>query len=181
MIKQTIEIDNDIVEFLEDGLRRFPSVLQTAIKRNVSRFRTRILGKLQQEPGSPKYPIKWARATDQSKPPNTRWGYYSKQKAAFFATRGFGRGIPTQRTGKLINSWKIEVDQQSDAGIFQVYNDAQNRDGVYYEQFVTGIYQQAFHHDTGWYKSQDILVDAMVEAEDVIIDTIFAVTDEVLS
>lgn len=30
-----------------------------------------------------------------------------KQRRAFFATNGFGRGIPTTRTGSYINSWTV--------------------------------------------------------------------------
>lgn len=30
----------------------------------------------------------------------------TKQRKAFFATNGFGRGIPTKRTGASVNAWK---------------------------------------------------------------------------
>jgi len=30
-----------------------------------------------------------------------------KQRRAFFATNGFGRGIPTKRTDEYVNAWKV--------------------------------------------------------------------------
>lgn len=158
MIKQTIEIDTDIVEALEDGFRRFPSVLNTALTRNIARAKSRLLSTLHDQPGKPKYPIRWTS---------------ERQRRAFFATKGFGRGIPTRRTGKLVNAWDIKVDTQTTGGVLTVFN------SVEYEQYVTGINQQGFHHDTGWYQSQTVLADAMVEIESVIIDTYIAVTEDV--
>jgi len=44
-----------------------------------------------QKPGlSPTYPIDWASA---------------RQRAAFYASDGFGRGIPTRRTDEAVNAW----------------------------------------------------------------------------
>jgi len=46
------------------------------------------------KPGKkPTYPIKWDS---------------DKQRRAFFATGGFGRGIPTRRTGQYAAGWEIE-------------------------------------------------------------------------
>jgi hypothetical protein len=45
------------------------------------------------EPGAPiSYPVNWDS---------------EKQRRAFFATNGFGRGIPTKRTNTYIDAWKI--------------------------------------------------------------------------
>lgn len=47
------------------------------------------------QPGErPTYPINWAS---------------EKQRRAFFATDGFGRGIPTPRTDGLVNSWQKAI------------------------------------------------------------------------
>ena len=56
-------------------------------------------------PGEPLYPIKWTRSThpeDAGKKPNTAFGYYSRQKKAFFLSQGFGKGTPSKRTRQLI-------------------------------------------------------------------------------
>lgn len=81
--------------------------------------------------GAVKYPIQWK--TD-------------KQRRAFFATDGFGRGIPTMRTGKVSKGWKVEYDN----GILKLYN------RVKYARYVYGGFdrrtenQQPFHRNTGW-------------------------------
>ena len=49
--------------------------------------------KLMKVPGKkPTYPIRWDSP---------------KQRRAFFATDGFGRGIPTRRTGEYTKNWKV--------------------------------------------------------------------------
>lgn len=49
--------------------------------------------KMQQPGAAPTYPIQWDS---------------ERQRRAFFATNGFGGGIPHQRTGAYEDSWKIE-------------------------------------------------------------------------
>lgn len=53
------------------------------------------------EEGKPvRYPIQWDS---------------ERQRRAFFATNGFGRGIPTKRTGQAVNAWKaIRTDEGAD-------------------------------------------------------------------
>lgn len=46
---------------------------------------------MREEGKRPTYPIQWDSA---------------KQRRAFFATDGFGRGIPTKRTGQYTGAWK---------------------------------------------------------------------------
>jgi hypothetical protein len=49
-------------------------------------------GELQVPAPKPKYPIKWDS---------------ERQRRAFFATGGFGRGIPTKRTGEYIGGFRV--------------------------------------------------------------------------
>ena len=42
---------------------------------------------------APTYPIHWDSA---------------RQRRSFFASKGFGRGIPTVRTGRYISGWRVE-------------------------------------------------------------------------
>jgi hypothetical protein len=88
-----------------------------------------LLADLRKTPGPVKYPIQWKTA---------------RQRRAFFATNGFGRGIPTKRTGALGNGWATQtVGTVNTLGLY-----AQNR--VPYRVFVTGFAQQPFHTITGW-------------------------------
>ena len=54
------------------------------------------LTKLGEKP--PSYPPRWV-----------NWDS-EKQRRAFFATNGFGRGIPTSRTGTYARSWRVLKD-----------------------------------------------------------------------
>jgi len=46
---------------------------------------------------------------------------------------------------------------------------------VFYEKFVSGVEMQPFHKNTGYISSQSILAEALVEAEEIMIDTWFFV------
>ena len=153
-------------------------------------WETKALATLHIEPFGVARPIKWTPAQNQDKPPNTRWGYYSKQKAAFFAKKGFGRGIPTGRTHKLVQSWEVyvNIDQINRIELFTanlltylarftgmskpeppppaILVRVQNP--LDYEQYVTGVNQQGFHKDTGWYYSPDVIQSAFQELEGIV-------------
>jgi len=59
--------------------------------------------KVMKEPGpAPTYPIKWDSI---------------KQRKAFFASDGFGHGIPTKRTGEYQKNWKVIAVQGSPADV----------------------------------------------------------------
>lgn len=62
--------------------------------------------------------------------------------------------------------WELGLEK----GLFTVRNTARTDRGEFLEQYVTGDRQQGFHYDTGWYQSQDILADGLVEAEDEMIN-----------
>ncbi len=63
-----------------------------------------------------------------------------RQRRAFFATKGFGRGIPTIRTGELKASWNYEIGKDSVKFINQAN----------YAQFVVGADIQRGHKADGW-------------------------------
>ena len=106
------------IEAYHQNLRQYPTQLDRAIKRNTSRVRSRWLAALQVEPPPAKlfYPIQW-------KTP--------KQRAAFFATNGFGAGIPTQRSHGLIRAWRVLFQTMDKGGSIVAYNVAETAVFVY--------------------------------------------------
>jgi hypothetical protein len=80
-------------------------------------------------PGQVKYPIQWTS---------------EKQRKAFFATDGFGHGIPYKRTGQLMRSWEVVTDVTRDGMWMSVRNRAPAA------PFVVGGWQQGYHATTGW-------------------------------
>jgi len=76
-------------------------------------------------PGSqPVYPISWDS---------------SRQKRAFFASDGFGGGIPTVRSDRYVEGWKVE---RADAG-YRIKNTAPG--AKYIGGSARGTYQSSIH------------------------------------
>jgi hypothetical protein len=71
-----------------------------------------------------------------------------KQRRAYFATNGFGGGIPYKRTGKS-KQWTVKAQN----GGYQ----AQITSGAPYEQFLRGQNQQRGHAADGWRKIEAII------------------------
>lgn len=88
-------------------------------------------------PDLPEYPLEW-----QS----------DRQRKAFFATDGFGKGIPYPRSGRLQESWYTRLDVQRSGLSLTLAN------SVPYGPFVVGDLipgrrqnpQQKMHINTGW-------------------------------
>lgn len=73
-----------------------------------------------------------------------------KQRRAFFATDGFGGGIPYRRTGKSKN-WTVRTLRRG----YQAR--IENKDAGGYMDFVQGKWQQRGHIKDGWRKLTDII------------------------
>jgi hypothetical protein len=156
MIRIDVTVDDDIIHAIEDTLKVAPGLMKTAYKRNVGRLRSRILARLKVEPKKPTYPLRWKS---------------ERQRRAFFATDGFGGGIPSTRSGKLLASYDVQVTDIGDGGVLSITNSDPKA------RFVIGDDAQPMHLDTGWKQIADVASDARVEAENVLIDTWFLVTD----
>lgn len=157
MYSASLQIDDDIIDAIENNAGKLPALMETAFKRQARRIKSQLLTALRTEPGPVKYPIQWAS---------------ERQRRAFFASNGFGRGIPTRRTGALVNAW--EVNFVSVGNTYELI--AENSKP--YARYVIGAQQQPFHRNTGWYKADNILTDATIKAQEALIDTWFTVTDE---
>lgn len=156
MIRVLVTVETDILDAIEDTALRSPKLMQTAFKRNVSRLRSRILDDLKQDPGPVHYPIRWKS---------------ERQRRAFFATNGFGAGIPYERTGDLLAGYRINTITNDDGGILEVTNN------VPYARFVVGDDAQPFHLDTGYRQVGVAIANYREEAEEILISTWFTVAD----
>jgi hypothetical protein len=79
-----------------------------------------------------------------------RW-QSEKQRRAFFATKGFGGGIPSRRSGELSRGWQASVDPYRKT-LF-------NR--VPYAKYTMGDRQQKGHTTDGWRKLGKVIADNM--------------------
>lgn len=73
-----------------------------------------------------------------------------KQRRAYFATDGFGGGIPYQRTGNLADAWTYE-ETNSD------WNTVRLKNSSPYGQYVQGDNMQRGHKADGWRIMADVI------------------------
>ncbi len=91
-----------------------------------------------------------------------------RSRKAFFATRGFGRGIPTRRTNAIINAWTIEITRAGEKSYIILTNTNPASQYVYgtpHQRQVPG------HFRTGWGKDlRPALALIQERATELIID-----------
>jgi hypothetical protein len=155
------------------GDLRVSKKLQQALQQ----WQAQLLAQLQQEPGAPKYPIRWSS---------------ERQRRAFFASNGFGRGIPTKRSHAMSQAWQVSINVEQITR-FQVFTntligflarfkvtepptpppptiivDVSNP--VSYTRYVEGEDQQGFHKDTGWLYAPDVINTGFQQAEGIMLE-----------
>lgn len=153
--------DDSVVRDHQTLLRDFPARATQTVNRTVKRVRNRVTQRFKKVPRRPNFP----------------YGQFPwksrKQQQAFHASNGFGRGIPTARSGDLARGWKlIIVPTQSSIPGIGIFNP------VYYRKFVTGRYQQPFHVNR-WYREADLFREANRELEREVKADLLALFDEV--
>lgn len=147
----------DVFAAINDELAQKPRLMATAYKRNMTRVVQRKIVLLKVEPGAP--------------PEGITALMTPRQRRAFWATNGFGGGIPHDRTHATSNGWQSSVEAIDMGGQATIYNDVP---GINY---VEGYQQQFFLAYIGWPYAPPILDAFVVEAEDVAIDTWYVISD----
>lgn len=139
--------DKDLLTAYTRLFQDYPEIVTVIINRGVNDVGDEYLKELQTEPGPVRLPITWAS---------------DKQRKAYFATKGFGHGIPYQRTHNFVRNWKLIVVYPPGGKPAEIYfrNDSPAR------RYITGAEQQPFHQRTGWYKEQEVFLDAAIALED---------------
>lgn len=156
MISAELILDADVLDAVKTGLQNAPKTMATLVNRSLlPTISRRALEVLQTPPGKVVYPIAWTS---------------ERQRRAFFATDGFGAGIPYRRTGALPAAWRVTFTPISDDGGAIMAENASP-----YAPFVIGNWQQRFHRNTGWYVSDDKIVELSEYANDALIDGWYSV------
>lgn len=148
MISAKLTIQSTIEDTLGVFLDDFNQMVAGIGNEVTALVRPQMLDELQYTPPAVKLPIEWTS---------------EKQQRAFFATDGFGRGIPTQRTGRLQGAWRVVGVSKN--GRYQLVAD----NDTPYLPFVVGSVDfrsanralapmQRFHRNTGWQPIQNTLV-----------------------
>lgn len=157
----TITLDQDIADAVVADIKTASRKYRKLYRTRIEALQQKTLRILQMPAPAVKRPLIWASR---------------RQQNAFFKSKGFGKGIPTKRTGALQAGWHGILEDDFTEGLFTLYNDATTRDYftgaiIFYEQYVTGINMQPFHKNTGYVPSQNILANAMIEAEEIVIQS----------
>lgn len=92
MIRQRATVNNQPIEDLIGYLDGYADIVNEEFGAAFDTVQPSFLGELRTIPDKPSYPIQW-----QS----------DKQRRAFFATDGFGGGIPHVRTGAYQQGWSV--------------------------------------------------------------------------
>lgn len=132
MIKFRLYIDPSVFKPVYDlpkkAEQQFRNEMQSKVRPAVQREVDRTVGRT---PGPVKRPFEFA--TDRS-------------RRAYFATNGFGKGLPYRRTGQLEASWIVAVGTQLRSPFVLIYNNKT------YGKYVYGPRQVPGHRRTGWGK-----------------------------
>ena len=145
MITAQLTISTQPIEQIQVFLRDYNQIVAEIGDAVTGIVAPHALDELRHTPPAVQYPIEWTS---------------ERQRRAFFATNGFGRGIPTKRTGKLGNGWRIIG--KSVNGKYQLIIS----NPVSYLPYVVGSINfrsarqaiqpmQRFHRNTGWQPVQN--------------------------
>ena len=153
----------DFVDYLED----IQDTSYQIAEETAEDIRPQFLADIQQPAPPVQYPIQWTS---------------ERQRRAFFATNGFGAGIPTRRTGALEDAWTFGITRGSDGQFIVLIQN--NKD---YSKFTGGSlaqdrtqalrFQQRFHRNTGHLPYTDVVtfwLDAWQETYERKMDARFA-------
>lgn len=154
MFSFDFQLDHDIVEAWQDAIIQSPQTTRVFIEGTIVGDIERKVRAVDVYPGPVKYPIEWTS---------------EKQRRAFFATDGFGAGIPYKRSGTFFDDVIVTLDP-SELNLSIV-----NRNPV--ARYVIGDDQQKFHANTGWRDPSEQYFDILLEAQDDIIDTWIEIID----
>lgn len=133
-------IDDDVLEAIKREAMQLPDAaaeyFEVTVKPELERF---VDDEIAVDPGPTVHPFKFSTP---------------KSQAAFFATDGFGRGIPTPRAGNLNDSWLIDIDRRKTSGFMSLRNRAPYAGYVLPPLNPLSRFRQVpGHANTGWGKN----------------------------
>lgn len=156
MISVSVTVPVDVLDAIADAAQQSPKLMETAFKRQISRLKRQVLDELADEPGKPKYPLRWKSA---------------RQRRFVMAKLRRENNLPYQRKHQLAKGWRVTDDVLSEGGLFAVEN------ATPYARFVQGDDAQPFHLDTGWTQVGEVVSKYREIAEERLIQTWFTVAD----
>ncbi len=146
MFSAEVALDTAWLDLIRAAAEVLPEVVNRYVRRDIRPFVSQWVDKtLRREPGPVAYPFLWAS---------------EKQRRAFFATDGFGQGIPYRRRRRYIHSWHVEGDYTDTFSGIAVTSDSP------VAEFVGGRRQQPGHVQTGWPNAVEVIQVISLETND---------------
>lgn len=132
--------DQDINLLILNHMDKVPGLTRGFVTKLANSRKRRILERLRQEPGKPRYPLRWASA---------------KQRRYVMWLLRSTNNLPYERTHQLSQGWEVSVtfNQKNNGGTVTLSNPADAA------QYVYGPAQQPYHSDTGWPLMRDVAAD----------------------
>jgi hypothetical protein len=163
MFSLSISFDSDVMDALQDALDSAPKTTNTIINRAIlPEFTERVKREVTPYPPARHGKVRWKS---------------ERQWKAYFATDGFGSGIPYVRSGRFGQAWELNYTELENGGQITISNNARTRTGDPLAQYIVGEHQQPFHADTGWPKADDKLATIQEDLTDAVIDVYFSIID----
>ena len=169
MISIKLFVDDAPLRDVADKARTLPTRFQGKVVAKMPRLKSQVLTITAVRPG----PVVYAGPPSASGNPTLRWKS-ERQRRAFFASNGFGAGIPYERRagpGDLLGAYDVTLDATDANGTITLTNSDPAA------PFVVGEFQQPFHVDTGWL-NVDTVQDQNVDAA---LNTIFDAWNEAVT
>jgi hypothetical protein len=152
-----VRVDTTVLDAIRETARKAPGLMTTAYTRATRRLRARMLAELR-KPGKPSFPGITKLMTP-------------KQRKKFWASNGFGRGIPTQRTGELQAGYDVIIAPlDSNSATMEITSSTP------YQTYVSGAQVQPFHIER-YVQTTDVAIEFEAEANDVLTETWWTVSD----
>ena len=158
-VEFTFDFDEIVFETLDDALNRAPKIIQATVDGPImTRLNDTLLTQLQTAPGPPKYPLKWRS---------------EKQRRFVMAKLRREKNLPYKRTGGLVRGWELVTAFEVGSGGISLLHPW---DGI---RFVVGplgsdVRQPMFPH---WFDADALLETAAGDAEDILVQSWFAILD----
>lgn len=145
-----IKVDPDFLKIVREHVVNAPREFERTYSNTVEALGEETIRKLSEEPGKPRYPIRWTS---------------ERQRKFVMAKLRRENNIPYKRTHAYSSAWMYQRRRTPSGGLFYVQNTALTDTGEPLEQYIQGDRQQGFHADTGWIRADTIIKEAAQEAE----------------
>ena len=142
--------DKKLLQDIREAFAGLPKAAEVVFDKLAQELGAQVTSTLATSPGPVRKPIKWTS---------------DDQEGAYYYTKGFGRGIPTSRTGATGKGFKSHTETRNDYRLWIFSNSQPGSEYVYgklhHDLSIAAKYQQGFHRATGYPLAAERVADAV--------------------